>query len=85
MICRGPGFLAVVFFVSSSSPSPVSNFDGRYTGIHTERDNLLTGDGGGVAESYDGDGEKAWSSKSFKNLGRKVKGSQKRPFYDKIQ
>ncbi len=41
-------------------PSRVSKLDWRYTGRLRKRDNLLTGEEGEGAESYDG--EKAWSS-----------------------
>ncbi len=67
MIFRGPGFLAVVWFGSSHTPSPlnVSKLHWRHTERLRMRDNLLTGWGGGgagveiVADSYDR--KKAWS------------------------
>ncbi len=61
---RGPGFLTVVWFSSTSSPSPVWKFDLFLSLPVCRRSSLLTGDGRGVGEGakpYD-DGEKAWSS-----------------------
>ena len=61
MVYREPGFLAVVSFGSSPtpSPSPVSKLDRRHTGRLRKRDDLLTVKGGGAKSD---DGEKAWSS-----------------------
>ncbi len=65
MICRGPGFLAVVWFGSfPPPPSPVSKLDRRHIQEDWERETTCWGRGGGGkaigAKSYDG--EKAWSS-----------------------
>ncbi len=55
MIYRWPGFLAVVWFVSSHPfpPSSFSKLDRRHTGRLRKRDNLLTGRGKGVGEEPD--------------------------------
>ncbi len=48
MIYRGTGFLAVVWFGSSSTPShpsPFDKLDRRLTGRLRKRDNLMMGDG----------------------------------------
>jgi hypothetical protein len=61
-ICRGPGFLAVIWFGSSPTPLPSSTSPGskhyrRQTGRLRKRDSLLIwGRGRG------GDGQGAWSS-----------------------
>jgi hypothetical protein len=47
-------------FLPPPPSSPVSKPDRQHTGRLRKRDNLLTGEGGGGAKSYDG--EKAWSS-----------------------
>jgi hypothetical protein len=62
MIERGPGYLDVVRFGSSPTPSPVSKLDQKTR--KTEKERQLAdgrwGRGWGGAKSYDG--EKAWSS-----------------------
>jgi hypothetical protein len=58
MICRGPGFLAVVLFGPSptlQAPSPLSKLDGRHT-KKTEKERRLAdgrgGDGLGEEPNY---------------------------------
>jgi hypothetical protein len=58
IIYRGPGFLAVVWFGSSPTPSPVSKLSPYLSFLVCRRSSLLTVEGG--AKSYDG--EEAWSS-----------------------
>ncbi len=50
LFCRGPGFLAVVWFGSSPSLSSVSKLDRRHTGSLRKRDNLLTREGEGGSQ-----------------------------------
>ncbi len=72
MVNRGPGFLVVVWFDSFQSPllsSPVSKLVGRHTGRQRKRDNLLTGESGGGAQSYDW--KKAWSSINYSVLSER--------------
>jgi hypothetical protein len=59
MDCRGPGFLAVVWFGSFPflSPSPVGKLDRRLTGRLRKRDNFAKGWRGKGPNRY---GEKAW-------------------------
>ncbi len=67
MIYRGPGFLAIVWFDSSPTPSPSSSgskLDRQHTGTEKERQVMYwreRGEGGGWgAKPYDR--KKAWSS-----------------------
>ncbi len=52
MIYKGPGFLAVLGFGSSPTPSPVSKLDRRHKERPRKREKSLTGEGDkGVARS----------------------------------
>ncbi len=65
VIYRGPGFFTVVWFGSSLTPSPSRQnarpCSERHTGRLINRENLLSGEGGGQGAKSD-DGEKGWSS-----------------------
>ncbi len=63
MIYSGPGFLAVVWFGSSSTPSPLPSAcsTGDKQEDYRQRDNLLRGAGVGKLAKSD-DGKRAWSS-----------------------